>query len=81
MKAFDEMIQMFSGIDLKLTNTEGACFRLDPRLPAGLNPQHQFSLPERTGACDVKRGATTANCFMIILDARKSANPAVLTSR
>ena len=73
MRAFDGMIQLFSGIDLKLTDTSGSCFPLDMNLPAGLNPQHQISLAERNGACKGPRGARTANCFMIMLDARKSA--------
>ena len=73
MRAFDGMIRLFSGIDLKLTDTSGACFPLDPNLPAGLNPQHQISLAERNGACKGPRGSRTANCFMIMLDARKSA--------
>ena len=72
MRAFNGMIQLFSGIDLKLTDTSGSCFPLDTNLPAGLNPQHQISLPERNGACKGPRGARTANCFMIMLDARKS---------
>lgn len=73
MKAFDGMIQLFSGIDLKLQNTTGSCFPLDTSLPAGINPQHQISLAERNGECRKPRGARTANCFMIMLDARESA--------
>lgn len=73
MRAFHEMIKLFSGIDLKLTSTSASCFLPDPNLPAGLNPEHQMSLPERNGECKVERGATTANCFMIMVDARKSA--------
>ena len=69
--AFDEMIQLFSGIDLKLTASSGSCFLLDTNLPAGLNPEHQISLAERNGECKRKPGATTANCFMIMLDARR----------
>jgi hypothetical protein len=70
MRAFDGMMELFSGVDLKLTETSGSCFPLDTKLPAGLNPEHQISLAERNGACNQKRGATTANCFMIMLDAR-----------
>lgn len=73
MRAFDGMIQLFSGVDLKLMDTAGSCFPLDMSLPAGLNPQHQISLAERNGACKGPRGARTANCFMIMLDARKLA--------
>jgi hypothetical protein len=75
MKAFDGMIRLFSGIDLKLTDTSTSCFPLDMNLPAGINPQQQISLGERNGACDNKvgAGARTANCFMLMLDARKPA--------
>jgi len=70
MGAFDEMIQLFSGIDLKLAATSDSCFPLDTNLPAGINPEHQISLAERNGECQRKPGASTANCFMIMLDAR-----------
>lgn len=70
MKAFDGMIQLFSGIDLKLTETADSCFLLDENLPAGINPELQISLPERNGACKGPRGSRPANCFMVILDDR-----------
>jgi hypothetical protein len=73
MEAFAEMIQLFSGIDLKLTGTSNSCFPLDTNLPAGINPQHQISLAERNGACKEQGGARPANCFMIMLDARTSS--------
>jgi len=73
MRAFDGMIRLFSGIDLKMTDTSGSCFPLDTSLPAGLNPEHQISLAERNGECKGPRGARTANCFMIMVDARKAA--------
>lgn len=73
MEAFAGMIQLFSGIDLKLTSTSISCVDLDTNLPAGINPQHQISLAERNGACKGPRGARPANCFMIMLDARKSS--------
>ena len=72
MRAFDGLIQLFSGIDLKLADTSSACFPLDTNLPAGINPQHQVSLAERNGACKTSSGSRTANCFMIMLDARTS---------
>jgi hypothetical protein len=70
MKAFDGMLQLFSGIDLKLTDTSFACLPLDLNLPAGINPEQQISLGERHGVCDPRRGARPANCFMIMIDAR-----------
>lgn len=73
MRAFDGMIQLFSGIDLRLTDTSASCFPLDTNLPAGINPQQQISLAERNGECERPTGARTANCFMIMLDARKPA--------
>ncbi|HEU4769923.1 MAG TPA: hypothetical protein VFS77_21335 [Pyrinomonadaceae bacterium] len=76
MRAFDGMIQLFSGIDLKLNDTSSACFPLDFNLPAGINPQHQVSLAERNGACKKSSGSRTANCFMIMLDARTSTDGA-----
>lgn len=80
MRAFDEMLQLFSGIDLKLKSFSGSCFPLDTNLPAGINPEHQKSLPERNGHCEKvpDRGASVANCFMIMVDARHPANPVVL---
>ena len=73
MRAFDGMMEMFSGIDLKLTDTSSSCFPLDMNVPAGISPQQQISLAERNGACDKKLGGRTANCFMIMVDARMSA--------
>jgi len=71
MKAFDGLIQLFSGIDLKLKDTTDSCFLLDKNLPAGINPELQISLPERNGACKGPRGARPANCFMVMLDDRE----------
>jgi len=73
MRAFDSLIQLFSGVDLKLKNTSSACFPLDLNLPAGINPQLQVSLAERNGACGKQSGSRTANCFMVLLDARTPA--------
>ena len=73
MRAFDGLIKLFAGMDLKLTNSGGACFPLDLNLPAGINPQQQISLAERKGACGKQTGSRTANCFIIMLDARTSA--------
>ena len=72
-EAFDEMVQLFRGIDLKLASTTTSCLALDRNLPPGLNPDHQISLAERNGECKNQSGSRPANCFMIILDARKSA--------
>lgn len=72
MRAFDGMLQLFSGIDLKLTETSFSCLPIDLNLPAGINPEQQISLGERHDVCDPSRGARTANCFMIMLDARES---------
>lgn len=74
MKAFDEMIRLFSGIDLKLTKTSDSCFLVDKNVPPGIDPQQQISLAERNGACAgiLPRGARPANCFMIIIDDRDS---------
>ena len=72
MRAFDSLIRLFSGIDLKLKNSTAACLPLDLNVPAGINPQHQISLAERNGACKEPVGSRTANCFMIVLDARTS---------
>jgi hypothetical protein len=72
--AFDEMIQMFPDIDLKLVNGAGSCFGLDLNLPPGLDPKHQVSLAERNGGCEGKQeGSRTGNCFMVMLDARSPA--------
>jgi hypothetical protein len=73
MRAFEGMMQLFSGIDLKLTDSSDACFPLDMNLPAGINPQQQISLAERNGDCEKPTGGRTANCFMIMVDARKPA--------
>ena len=73
MMAFEEMMRLLPGVDLKLADTSGSCFDLDMNLPAGMDPNQQISLPERNGACKGPRGARTANCFMIMLDARTSA--------
>ena len=73
MRAFDELIQLFSGIDLKLMDAGDSCFDLDTNLPAGIDPKQQISLAERNGDCGRQTGARTANCFMIMVDARKAA--------
>ena len=52
MRAFDGMLRLFSGIDLKLTDTSFSCLPLDKNLPAGINPEQQISLAERHGICD-----------------------------
>jgi hypothetical protein len=70
MRAFDGMIQMFSGVDLKLKDTSERCFPLDTNLSAGIDPKQQISLAERNGACDKPTGGRTGNCFMIIIDDR-----------
>ena len=70
MRAFDGMMELVSGIDLKLTETSDRCFPLDTNLPAGIDPQQQVSLAERAGACDKPTGIRTGNCFMIIVDDR-----------
>lgn len=70
MRAFDGMMDMFTGIDLKLTDTSDRCFPLDTNLPGGIDPKQQISLAERNGACDKPTGGRTGNCFMIMLDAR-----------
>jgi hypothetical protein len=66
--AFDGMMQLFSGIDLKLKETSDRCFPLDTNLPAGIDSKQQVSLAERAGACDKPTGSRTGNCFMIIID-------------
>lgn len=73
MRAFDGMMEMFSGVDLKLTDTSDRCFPLDTNLMGGIDPKQQISLAERNGACDKPTGGRTGNCFMIMLDARTSA--------
>jgi len=75
MRAFEGMLQLFSGIDLKLMDTSFSCLPLDTNLPAGINPEQQISLGERHGGCDPRPGlgARPANCFMIMVDARKAA--------
>lgn len=68
MDAFEGMIKLFPGIDLKLANTSDRCFPLDTNLPAGLDPKQQVSLAERNGACKKPTGGRTGNCFMIVID-------------
>ena len=68
MEAFEGMMELFPGIDLKLTETSDRCFPLDTNLPAGIDPKQQVSLAERAGACDKPTGTRTGNCFMIIVD-------------
>jgi hypothetical protein len=70
LKAFDGMINLFSGVDLKLADTSSRCFPLDTNLPAGIDPKQQVSLAERNGACDKPSSIRTGNCFMIMLDTR-----------
>ena len=73
MRAFDRMLQFFPGIDLKLTDTSFSCLPIDKNLPAGINPEQQLSLGERRGVCLPGGGGRPANCFMIMVDARKPA--------
>jgi hypothetical protein len=70
MRAFEGMMQLFSGVDLKMAETSDRCFPLDTNLPAGIDPKQQVSLAERAGACDKPTGIRTGNCFMIIVDDR-----------
>lgn len=71
MDAFDGMIRLFSGVDLKLAESSDACLiPLDTNVPAGIDPQYQVSLGERSGACKKPPGTRTSDCFMIIVDAR-----------
>ena len=72
MRAFDGMMDMFTGVDLKLTDTSDRCFPLDTNLTGGIDPKQQISLAERNGACDKPTGGRTGNCFMVMLDARRS---------
>lgn len=73
MSAFEGMIKMFPGIDLKLTDTSSRCFPIDTNVPAGIDPKLQMGLAERNGACDKPISIRTGDCFMIMLDARTSA--------
>lgn len=68
MSAFEGMMKMFPGVDIKLMDTSDRCFPLDNNLPRGIDPKQQISLAERTGACDKQPGHRTGNCFMIIVD-------------
>ena len=68
MEAFEGMLRMFPGIDLKLNQTSARCLPLDTNLPAGIDPKQQVSLSERNGECDRKPGHRTGNCFIIIVD-------------
>jgi hypothetical protein len=70
MRAFEGMMEMFSGVDLKLTDTSDRCFPLDTNLSAGIDPKQQISLGERNGACDKPTGGRTGNCFMVMVDDR-----------
>ena len=76
MRAFDEMIQLFSGIDLKLTRFLGLLF----------SSRHESTSRDRSTApnrasrnamahCEIgiKGVPRSANCFMIMVDARKAA--------
>ena len=67
-EAFEGVIKLFPGIDLKLAQTSDRCFPLDTNLPAGLDPKQQVSLAERNGACKKPTGGRTGNCFMIVID-------------
>ena len=75
MQAFEGMLRLFSGIDLKLAETSFACLPLDMNLPAGINPEQQISLGERRRPiiCGPQMGARPANCFMMMVDARQPA--------
>lgn len=71
MEAFEGMIRLFPGLDLKLTGSSDACvIPLDTNLPPGIDPQYQVSLGERNGACKKPSGTRTSDCFMIIIDTR-----------
>ena len=70
MRAFDGMMHMLPGVDLKLTDTSSRCFPLDTNLPRGIDESQQVGLAERNGACDKQSGTRTGNCFMIIVDDR-----------
>ena len=72
MRAFEGMMQLFSGVDLKLTETSDRCFPIDTNVPAGIDPKQQVGLAERDGACKKPTGLRTGDCFMIMLDARNT---------
>jgi len=67
--AFDAMVKLLPGADLKLASGSMFCPPLDKNLPAGLDPKLQWSLAERNGACDKppQVGGQTGTCFSLFI--------------
>jgi hypothetical protein len=68
--AFDAMVKLLPGADLKLASGSMFCPPLDKNLPAGLDPKLQWSLAERNGACDKppQVGGQTGTCFSLFIN-------------